>query len=64
MENIKQLLRDYEYPEEAIPYILKELGTTDYEQVKKLIMPYGDITANRLDRFHSNFKKVSVIHHE
>jgi len=43
---------------------LKELGTTDYEQVKKLIMPYGDITANRLDRFHSNFKKVSVIHNE
>ncbi|MEH6949605.1 hypothetical protein V7068_21700 [Bacillus sp. JJ634] len=53
MEHIKQLLRDYGYPEEEIPNVLKELGTTDYEQIEKSIMPYRDITANRdnQDRF-------------
>ncbi|MFC3882304.1 hypothetical protein ACFOU2_01685 [Bacillus songklensis] len=44
---MEQLLRDYGYPEEAIPSLLKEIGTLSYEKVEKLIMPYHDITANK-----------------
>jgi hypothetical protein len=47
MENVEQLLRDYGYPEEAIPNLLKEIGTLSYEKVEKLIMPYLDITAEK-----------------
>lgn len=50
MKNIEQLLRDYGYPDDSIPNLLKEIGTMSYEQVEKLIMPYHDITA---DKFQS-----------
>ncbi|WP_191991982.1 hypothetical protein [Bacillus aerolatus] len=47
MEKVERLLRDYGYPEEAIPNLLKEIGTLDYEKVEQLIMPYHDITADK-----------------
>jgi hypothetical protein len=47
MENVEQLFRDYGYPEEAIPNLLKEVGTLSYEEVEKRIMPYHDITADK-----------------
>jgi hypothetical protein len=46
-EKMKQLLRDYGYPEDAIPRLLKEIGTLSYEKAEKLILPYHDITADR-----------------
>lgn len=49
MENIKQLFREYGYPDESIPNLMKEIGTMSYEQVEKLIMPYHDITADKAD---------------
>ncbi|WP_180954925.1 hypothetical protein [Bacillus sp. V3-13] len=47
MENIEQLLRDYGYPEEAIPDLLKEISNLGYEKAEQMIMPYHDITADR-----------------
>lgn len=45
-EKMEQLLREYGYPEEAIPRLLKEIGPVSYEKVEKLILPYHDITAD------------------
>lgn len=50
MDNIEmreQLLRDYGYPEEAIPNLMKEIGTLSNEEMEMLIMPYKDITADK-----------------
>lgn len=50
MDNIEmreQLLRDYGYPEKAIPNLMKEIGTLSNEEVEMLIMPYKDITADK-----------------
>ena len=47
IEQMEQLLREYGYPEKAIPALLKEIKNMSYEKVEKLIMPYHDITANK-----------------
>ncbi|WP_180955576.1 MULTISPECIES: hypothetical protein [Bacillus] len=47
MENIEQLLRDYGYPEEAIPDLLREMSNLGYEKAEQMIMPYHDIIADR-----------------
>jgi hypothetical protein len=49
MEDVKkkeQLLREYGYPEKAIPRLINEIRSMNYEKVKKLILPYNDITDN------------------
>ncbi|TCN27203.1 hypothetical protein [Mesobacillus foraminis] len=46
-ENLDILLREYGYPDEAINRFLSETSEMDYEEAKKLIMPYRDITADR-----------------
>jgi hypothetical protein len=49
MEDVKkkeQLLREYGYPEKAIPRLVKEIRLMNYEKVKKLILPYNDVTDN------------------
>lgn len=46
-ENLDLLLREYGYPDEAITRFLSETCEMDYEEAKKLIMPYRDITADR-----------------
>ncbi|MDQ0862289.1 hypothetical protein QFZ72_005887 [Bacillus sp. V2I10] len=46
-EKVEKLLRDYGYPEEAIPRLVREIGPLSYEKVAKLIMPYPDITAGK-----------------
>jgi hypothetical protein len=46
-ENLEQLLHKYGYPEQAIQSIMKDVDGLDYEEVKKRIMPYRDITARR-----------------
>ena len=40
-KNVKmeKLLRDYGYPEEAIPRLMKEISTMNYDRVEKLIPP-------------------------
>ncbi len=47
IEKVEQLLRDYGYPEKAIPRLVREIGPMSYEKVAKLIMPYHDITAGK-----------------
>lgn len=46
-ENLEQLLHKYGYPEQAIQRIMQDTEGLDYEEVKKRIMPYRDITADR-----------------
>lgn len=46
-EKMKKLLREYGYPEEAIPRIMQEISSMSYDRVKKLILPYNDITADK-----------------
>lgn len=47
MKKMEKLLRDYGYPEKAIPRLVREISSMNYDRVKKLILPYNDITANR-----------------
>jgi hypothetical protein len=47
MKKMEKLLRDYGYPEKAIPRLMKEISSMNYEKVKKLILPYNDMTAGR-----------------
>jgi hypothetical protein len=46
-ENIENLLREYGYPENAIHHYIKEKANMDFEEIKKSIMPYRDITAKK-----------------
>ena len=46
-KNLQQLLREYGYPEEAINRFMKDTSGMDYEEARKRIMPYHDITAER-----------------
>ncbi|MFJ7726707.1 hypothetical protein ACIQXV_11125 [Neobacillus sp. NPDC097160] len=46
-EKMKKLLREYGYPEESIPRLMQEIGSMSYDRVKKLILPYNDITADK-----------------
>ena len=46
-ENLEQLLDKYGYPKQAIQSIMQDADGLDYEEVKKRIMPYQDITAER-----------------
>lgn len=47
IKKMEKLLRDYGYPEKAIPRLVREISSMNYDRVKKLILPYNDITANR-----------------
>jgi hypothetical protein len=47
MKKMEKLLRDYGYPEKAIPRLMREISSMNYEKVKKLILPYNDMTAGR-----------------
>lgn len=47
MEDKEQLLREYGYPEEAIPNILKEIEAMSNKEAEMLIMPLQDITADK-----------------
>lgn len=47
IEKMEKLLREYGYPEKAIPRLLREISTMNYDRVKKLILPYNDMTAGR-----------------
>ena len=44
---LEQLLREYGYPQQAIHRFIQEGEDLDFEEVKKQIMPYRDITAHR-----------------
>ncbi len=44
---LNKLLRDYGYPPEAVNRFIKDTEELDYEDAKKRIMPYKDITAER-----------------
>ena len=44
-EDLHQLLHYYGYPEEAIIRYMREWEEMSFEDVKKRIMPYKDITA-------------------
>ncbi|SEM11424.1 hypothetical protein SAMN05192533_10160 [Mesobacillus persicus] len=46
-EKLDELLREYGYPQEAINRFMKETEELDFEEAKKRIMPYRDITADR-----------------
>lgn len=46
-EKLEQLLREYGYPKQAIHRFIQEVEELDFEEVKKQIMPYRDITAHR-----------------
>jgi hypothetical protein len=46
-EKKEKLLREYGYPEEAIPRLMEEISTMSYDRVRKLILPYNDITADK-----------------
>lgn len=46
-EKLDELLREYGYPQEAISRFMKETEELDFEEAKKRIMPYRDITADR-----------------
>ncbi|MEH7180328.1 hypothetical protein [Neobacillus vireti] len=46
-KKMEKLLRDYGYPEKAIPRLMQEISTMNYDRVEKLILPYNDFTANR-----------------
>ncbi len=47
-ENLEQLLREYGYPDEAVSRFLTDNEEIDYEEARKRIMPYRDITAEPL----------------
>jgi hypothetical protein len=44
---LHQLLQDYGYPQEAISRFLKDTEELNYDEARKRIMPYKDITAER-----------------
>lgn len=44
-EKKQKLLRDYGYPEKAIPRLMEEISSMDYDKLEKLILPYNDITS-------------------
>lgn len=46
-DKMVSLLRDYGYPEKAIHRFMQEAKDMDYEEMRKSIMPYQDITAHR-----------------
>lgn len=48
-ELLNQLLREYGYPQEVINRFMEDTETDDltFEEAKKRIMPYKDITAER-----------------
>jgi hypothetical protein len=46
-KKMEKLLRDHGYPEEAIPRLMREIRSMNYDRVRKLILPYNDITAER-----------------
>jgi hypothetical protein len=46
-QKMEKLLRDYGYPEKAIPRLMREISSMNYDRVRKLILPYNDITADR-----------------
>ncbi|WP_174734973.1 hypothetical protein [Mesobacillus harenae] len=43
----EKLFRDYGYPEDEIPRLMREAGNSGYEEIRKRIMPYKDISAER-----------------
>ena len=43
----RKLLRDYGYPEKAIPRLMEEISSMNYDRLEKLILPYNDITADK-----------------
>ena len=45
--NLEQLLSEYGYPKDAIYRFMQEVEGLDFEEVKKRIMPFQDITAHR-----------------
>lgn len=47
IEKKKKLLRDYGYPEKAIPRLMQEISSMDYGRLEKLILPYNDITSDK-----------------
>jgi hypothetical protein len=49
-EKMEQLLRDYGYPEQSIPRLVQEISSMSIDKVKKLILPYNDITADKSSR--------------
>ncbi|MDQ1005046.1 hypothetical protein QFZ28_005624 [Neobacillus niacini] len=48
IKKMEKLLRDYGYPEEAIPRLIREISSMNYDRVRKLILPYNDITAGKI----------------
>jgi hypothetical protein len=46
-EKKRKLLRDYGYPEKAIPRLMEEISSMNYDRLEKLILPYNDITADK-----------------
>ncbi|NYE07209.1 hypothetical protein F4694_003994 [Bacillus niacini] len=46
-KKMEKLLRDYGYPEAAIPRLIREISSMNYDRVRKLILPYNDITAGK-----------------
>lgn len=46
-ENLEQLLDKYGYPRQAIDRFMQDTEGLDYEEIKKRILPYQDITAHR-----------------
>jgi hypothetical protein len=47
IEKKQKLLRDYGYPEKAIPRLMEEIRAMDYGRLEKLILPYNDITSDK-----------------
>jgi len=47
IEKKRKLLRDYGYPEKAIPRLMEEISSMDYNRLEKLILPYNDITSEK-----------------
>ncbi len=46
-KKMEKLLREYGYPEKAIPRLMREISSMNYDRVKKLILPYNDFTAGK-----------------
>ncbi|MBT2698552.1 hypothetical protein ACSU6B_21555 [Neobacillus sp. C211] len=46
-EEKEKLLRDYGYPEQSIPRLVQEIDSMSLDKVKKLILPFNDITADK-----------------
>jgi hypothetical protein len=44
---LTQLLQEYGYPQEAINRFMEDTEELKYEEARKRIMPYKDITAER-----------------